>query len=77
MNTQAEVCPKIKNKLRTITRAEILIRKIRDIYLILVHRFKYLWKQNLSDFSLVIRRWKSLKQARHVRRRCIDSWMKE
>ena len=42
-------------------------------------------KQNLSKFSLVIGRWKSDKQARHVnavRGRCIDSfnfffsWMK-
>ena len=31
-------------------------------------------KQNLSEFSFVIGRWKSDKQARHVRERCIDSF---
>ena len=35
-NTQTEICPKIKNKLKTITRAEILMRQIQDIHSILV-----------------------------------------
>ena len=31
-------------------------------------------KQNLSEFSLVIGRWKSDMQARYVRGRCSDSF---
>ena len=31
-------------------------------------------KQNLPEFNLVIGRWKSDKQTRHDRRRCIDSF---
>ena len=66
--------PKNEEQAKNNHQAEILNRKIWEIYLILVHRLRCTWKQNLSEFSLVIGRWKSDKQARHVRRRWIDNF---
>ena len=55
----------------------MLNSKIEEIDLILVHRLRCTWKQNFSDFSFVMGRWKSDKHARHVRGRCIDNLKSE
>ena len=31
-NTQAEICPKIKNKLRTITRLKFWLEKFKNLF---------------------------------------------
>ena len=75
-NTQAEIYPKIKNKLRTITRLKFWSEKFKKFTFILVHRLRCTWTQNLSKFSLVIPigRWKSDMQVGHVRERSVDSF---
>ena len=80
-NTKAEICPKIKNKLRTLTSLKFWSENLKNLFNSCT-RIEMNRKQNLPEFSLVIGRRKSDKQARHDRGRCIDSfkffrWMKQ
>ena len=63
-NTQAEICPKINNKLGTITRVKFSSDKFKKfiVYLILVHRLRCTCIKRLVRVSWVIGRSKSEKQ---------------
>ena len=67
-NTQAEICPKIKNKLRTITRLKIWSKNLRKL-------FNFCRQMEMYSYTKIIGCWKSDKQACDVRGHCIDSFM--